>query len=131
MRPNDDRSTHHFDDLQMETMMGRLLQAGVLLASTVVLVGGALYLKVNAHHPTNYRSFLSEPSDLRNLLELFHLLMKGNPAAVIQLGVLLLIATPIARVAFAVIAFAMERDRMYVAISVIVLCVLMFGLFHT
>src|SRR6185437_14060966 len=37
-----------FDDRRMEVMMGRLLQAGVLLASAVVLVGGILF--VHAHH---------------------------------------------------------------------------------
>jgi uncharacterized membrane protein len=56
--------------------------------------------------------------------------MTGDAAAIVQLGVLLLIATPIARVIFAAIGFAVERDRLYVAISLAVLAVLIFGLLH-
>ncbi len=117
-------------DQRMEVMMGRLLQAGVLLASAVVLTGGLLYLHANAGHVADFGSFNGEPADLRHLTELLHLLVRGNPAAIIQFGILLLIATPIARVLFAVVGFAMEQDRLYVAVSLIVFAVLMFGIFH-
>jgi uncharacterized membrane protein len=123
-------SSRRFDDQRMEAMMGRLLQAGVLLASTIVLVGGLLYLRINANHRADYRTFTSEPLDLHHTGQLFHLLAQGDPSAIVQLGVLLLIATPIARVVFAVIGFAIERDRLYVLISLIVLAVLIFGLLH-
>jgi uncharacterized membrane protein len=119
-----------FDDRRMETMMGRLLQSGVLLASTVVLVGGVLYLRKHDGKPVNYRTFTGEAADLRHPGQLLHLLAAGDAAAIVQLGILLLIATPVARVLFAAIAFAMERDRLYVCISVVVLAVLLFGLFR-
>ena len=121
----------HFGDAQMETIMGRLLQAGVLLASFVVLIGGVLY--VRAHHATDpsYKTFASEPSTLRNLSDLARGIAHGDPAVIIQLGVLLLIATPIARVAFAAVAFAIERDKLYVAVSLLVLAVLLFGFFNS
>jgi len=54
---------------------------------------------------------------------------QGDPAAIIQVGVLLLIATPVARVVFAAVAFTMQRDRLYVGISVAVLTILLVGLF--
>ena len=54
----------------------------------------------------------------------FHLQSRG----MIQLGLLLLIATPVARVVFAVIGFYLERDRMYTIVSLIVLAVLVFSL---
>ena len=110
--------------------MGRLLQTGVLLASAVVLIGGFLYLHAHAGTTTDYSIFAGEPSSLRHPAELLRLLMTGDPAAIVQLGVLLLIATPIARVVFAAIGFAVERDRLYVAISLVVLAVLIFGLLH-
>jgi uncharacterized membrane protein len=119
-----------FTDQRMETLMGRLLQSGVLLASATVLLGGILYLKANASHPVNLRTFISEPADLRSATQLLRLLSHGNPAAIVQLGILFLIATPVARVIFAVIAFAIERDRLYVVVSLIVLAVLTFGLLH-
>jgi uncharacterized membrane protein len=52
----------------------------------------------------------------------------GQASAVIQLGILLLIATPICRVIFAVIGFLIERDRLYVVVSLVVLAVLLFGM---
>ena len=117
-------------DHRIENMMGRLLQAGVLIASAVVLIGGILYLGAHGGRTRDYRTFASEPASLRHPVEMFHLLITGDAAAVVQLGVLLLIATPIARVLFAAIGFAVERDRLYVAISVAVLGVLIFGLLH-
>ena len=128
--PIDAPSAAHFDDRRMETIMGRLLQAGVLLASAVVLVGGALYLKSHAGTPVNYRTFAGEAPNLRYPARLLASLKTGDPAAIIQLGILLLIATPVARVVFAVIGFAVERDRLYIVVSLIVLAVLTFSLLH-
>jgi uncharacterized membrane protein len=117
-----------FDDRQMEALMGRLLQAGVLLASLCVLLGGVLYLRAHTGAIPNYRVFASQPPELRQFKSLISALAHGKPEAIIQLGVLMLIATPIARVIFAVFAFAMERDRLYVVISLFVLAVLVIGL---
>ena len=122
---------HAFDDARMEALMGRLLQSGVLLASAVVLVGGILYLHAAPAVRPSYRHFASEPGHLRQPLELMGGVGHGDPAAVIQLGVLLLIATPVARVVLAAVAFALERDRLYLAVSLVVLAVLLLGLFRT
>jgi uncharacterized membrane protein len=121
---------HGFDDRRMETIMGRLLQAGVLLASAVVLAGGLLYCKRYPGGIVSYRAFVSKPLDLLYPGEFLRKVAGGDAAAWIMLGILLLLATPIARVVFAVVAFAVERDRLYVVISLVVLAVLMFGLFH-
>lgn len=124
------RNNFKFDDRRMETVMGRLLQAGVLLASAVVLTGGFLYVRAHNGSVANYRNFTDEPADLRSPSGLFRLLIAGDPMAVIQVGVLLLVATPIARVVFAVVGFALERDRLYVTVSLIVLAVLMVSLLY-
>lgn len=125
------RGGKRFDDQQMEEIMGRLLQVGVLLASFVVLVGGTLY--VRAHHDTisNYRVFSSEPASLRQLHGVGSGIATGDPGAIIQLGILLLIATPVARVIFALVGFAIERDKLYVVVSITVLAVLLVGLFYS
>lgn len=119
-----------FDDQRMEHIMGRLLQAGVLLASAIVLIGGVLYVHAHAAAPMDYRVFNSEPAFLRHPGKLLRHLATGDGAAIVQLGILLLIATPIARVVFAVVAFAIERDRLYVAVSLFVLAVLMVSLLY-
>lgn len=119
------------DDRRMETIMGRLLQVGVLLASAVVVLGGFLYVRAHLGNAVDYRTFTGESANLRSAKGLFHLLRSGDPAAVIQLGVILLVATPIARVVFAVVGFALERDRFYVTVSLTVLTVLMASLLYS
>ena len=128
--PKNDNTVSRELDHRLENMMGRLLQAGVLLASAVVLIGGFFYLRAHAGIAKSYSTFAGEPASLRHPVDLLRLVTTGDPAAIIQLGVLLLIATPIARVVFAAIGFAVERDRLYVAISLVVLSVLIFGLLH-
>src|SRR3569833_2118296 len=105
-----------FDDQRMEVIMGRLLQVGVLLASFVMLAGGLLYIRAHHGETPNYRVFSSEPQNLRRFGGIADGIQGGDPAAVIQLAVLLLIATPVARVVFALVAFLIERDRLYVVV---------------
>lgn len=119
-----------FDDRRMDAIMGQLLRFGVLLASIVVALGGLLYVRTHARKTADYRVFVSSPFEVSHPGKLFHAVAGGDATAIILLGVLLLIATPIARVLFAVIGFTIERDRLYMAISAFVLVVLLFGLLH-
>lgn len=121
----------NFDDRRMEIIMGRLLQVGVLLAATVVLAGEILYLLQRAHGRSDYRVFVAQPVRLRHPAAMLRGIARGDASAVIDLGILLLVATPICRVIFAVIAFVLEKDRLYVAVSAIVLAVLLFGMLRS
>jgi uncharacterized membrane protein len=121
-------SAHALDDARMETIMGRLLQAGVLLAAVFVLVGGAMYMAAHAGERSSYSVFKGTPIQVRHPAPLLLGLEHGAPSAIIEVGLLLLVATPICRVIFAVIAFAMERDTLYVAVSLTVLAVLLYGM---
>jgi uncharacterized membrane protein len=120
----------NFDDARMEQIMGRLLQFGVLLAAGVVLAGGIMYLYAHSGERTNYRVFVARPVGLRHPVGLIQGIASGDASAIIQLGILLLVATPIGRVVFAVVAFVRERDRLYIAVSLTVLVVLLFGMFR-
>lgn len=119
---------HAMDDARMETIMGRLLQVGVLLAAGVVAGGGASYLQDHAGERSSYRVFTATPVQLRHPGPLLQGLARGDSVAIIELGILLLVVTPICRVMFAVIAFAVERDKLYVGISLTVLTVLLYGM---
>lgn len=109
-------------------LMGLLLRFGVVCASTVVLCGGAFYLQDHARQPVSYRAFTAHPVNLRHPAEWATGIAHGDAASIIVVGILLLVATPIARVAFALVSFAIERDLLYVSISVVVLAVLLWGL---
>jgi uncharacterized membrane protein len=119
-----------FGDEQMEASMGRLLQVGVLLAATIVAIGGAIYLRQHAGDSADFRTFKANPIYATHAGAIFKAVVRGDAAAIIELGILFLVSTPICRVLFAVVAFAIERDRLYVAISLAVLGVLAFGLVH-
>ena len=117
-----------WDDHRMEVILGNLLRAGVMFSAAVVLCGGCIYLVRHAHELADYRVFRGEPSEYRTISGVIHSIMNGRGRGVIQLGLLLLIATPIARVAFSVVGFALERDRMYVVFTLIVLAILLYSL---
>ena len=76
----------------------------------------------------NYASFHGEPESLKSVRDIVHGALSGSARAIIQLGLLLLIATPVARVAFSAIAFAIEHDYMYVVVTLIVLGILLYSL---
>ena len=115
-------------DQRIENIVANLLRAGVLLSAIVVLCGGVLYLIKYGHTPADYRIFRGEPTDLKSLSGIVRDAFTLHSRGLIQLGLLLLIATPVARVAFSIFGFAKEKDRMYVAFTVIVLLILLYSL---
>jgi uncharacterized membrane protein len=112
-------------DKQFERLLGQLLRAGFLVSAVVVLVGGVLYLSKYGHQLPQYGLFRGEPTDIRYASDVLRDALGGHS---IQLGLLLLIATPVARVALSVIEFARERDWLYVATTLIVFAVLLYSL---
>jgi uncharacterized membrane protein len=117
-----------WDDHRIEVILGNLLRSGVLLSAAVVFCGACIYLFRHAHEPADYRVFRGEPSEFRTIPGVIQSVINGRGRGLIQLGLLFLIATPIARVAFSIVGFALERDRMYVAFTLIVLAILLYSL---
>jgi uncharacterized membrane protein len=120
------------EDTAVEKAMGALLRWGVILAAVVTLAGGAVYLAKRLAEPAPaYQHFPipDRPTELNSVLGVMGFALSGRGQGLIQLGVLLLIATPVARVAFSVYFFARQRDRLYIVVTVIVLVLLLFSLF--
>lgn len=113
---------------QFELLLGKLLRAGVVLAVAVVLAGGLLYLVQYRGQAPQYGIFRGEPTDIRYASDVLRDALSGGGRGLIQLGLLLLIVTPIARVAFSVIEFTIQRDWLYVTTTAIVLAVLIYSL---
>jgi uncharacterized membrane protein len=118
----------HWTDQKVEVIIANLLRAGVSLAATIVIAGGALFLVRHGLERARYHVFVGEPNDLRSWIGIVHTALAVRGRGIIQLGLLFLIATPVARVAFAAFAFAIERDWLYVGISTLVLLVLLYSL---
>ena len=115
-------------DQKIENIVGNLLRAGVLLSAVVVLCGGILYLIQYGRAPADYRIFRGEPSDLKSVNGIVRYALALHSRGIIQLGLLLLIATPVARVAFSIFGFIEEKDRLYVVFTVMVLLILLYSL---
>jgi uncharacterized membrane protein len=124
MKPGGSGLSEH----EIEQVIGRLLQYGVLLAAAVTLLGGVMLLVHHGTAPASYAEFQGEPAQLRSLSAIVGGAFSGQAMAIVQLGLLLLIATPVARVAFTLVAFAIQRDRLYVLVTTIVLALLLYGL---
>jgi len=122
------KQTRQWTDQYVDELIGNLLRVGVTLAAAVVLLGGAVYLVRHGLAAPHYQVFVGEPADLRSVSRIVRDALALRGRSLIQLGLLLLIATPVVRVAFAVAAFAMQRDRLYVVVALIVLAVLMYSL---
>ena len=121
-------SSGQWSDKRTEVVISVLLMAGVLLAAGVVLLGGIVFLAVHGTSVPSYHVFQGEPTDLRTLSGIFHDAFTFEGRGIIQLGLLILIGTPVARVVFSIYAFAMERDSLYVVVTLVVLAVLVFSL---
>ncbi len=109
-------------DDRMDRLMGNLLRAGVIFAAAIVLAGGIWYLLDSGGRRPVYRPFHPEIHGLHALVTL------PRPEAVILLGLLFLIATPVARVVFSLVAFATAKDRLYTGFTLAVLLILLYSL---
>ncbi len=124
-------SKEFWAERDMELLIGKLLRYGVMLACGITLFGGVIYLFQN--HGVSMVHYKPTPDDmpfpgvefyLREITTIIPRVLSFDGAAIIQLGVCVLIATPILRVAFSVIGFLIEKDYMYVVITLIVLCII-------
>lgn len=121
-----------WNDKRLETVVGVMLRTGVMLAAAVVVTGGVLYLFQNHGPRRDFRQFHGMPARLIDLGAIVHGVVAFDARSIIMLGLLVLIATPVARVAMCIVGFLFERDKLYVAVSTIVFAILIYSLFfHT
>ncbi len=115
-------------DSRMEAQVGMLLRIGVLSSAAVILLGGVLFLMHHGRSVVDFTVFSGTPQELRRPSSILLNALHGNDLAIIQCGILMLIATPVARVAFSIFVFLEERDFLYVTISALVLLILLYSL---
>lgn len=123
-------SSQYWAQRDVEKLIGQLLRTGVILASIVAFIGGFFYLHSYGKNIPEYHVFNGAAEYLRHLPGIFQGISRMDGAAIIQLGVVILIATPILRVAFSILAFAIEKDYQYVFITLIVLAVILFSMLY-
>ncbi|HUZ61037.1 MAG TPA: DUF1634 domain-containing protein [Hanamia sp.] len=124
------KSKNKISDYDIESVMGTLLITGVIVSGALILFGGIYYLTQYGFGKPEFHTFSGEPSGLRSIKQIFNGFIHFDSLSIIQMGLLLLIATPVSRVVFAVIAFLFEKDYLYVIISLIVLVILIYSILH-
>ncbi|HKU59890.1 MAG TPA: DUF1634 domain-containing protein [Gemmatimonadales bacterium] len=113
-----------WDDDRIERLLARLLQAGVLLSTLLVLAGGIVFLSRHGGTIPHYSRFEGEPAELSSVAGIIRSALGGDGRGLIQLGLLVLVATPVLRVAGSLVAFLALRDRTYVILTSVVLLLL-------
>jgi uncharacterized membrane protein len=117
-----------WDDQKMEVFIGGLLREGVLLSAVTVLAGAIIYLARHGYSHVKYSAFQGEPAEYKTVGGVLRNVAALHGRGIIQLGLLILIATPVARVLFAIFGFLRERDTLYAVVAAIVLVILLCSL---
>jgi len=108
----------------MQLLLGQVLRAGTVISISIVFIGGVYYMIRHGHGVADYRVFKGVPTFVSTPAGIIGGVLSLKGQAIIQLGIMLLIATPILRVVFSTIGFVLEKDYMYVGISLLVLLII-------
>ncbi|SFG95947.1 DUF1634 domain-containing protein [Pedobacter insulae] len=120
---------HYLGDKDVQVILGTLLRVGVIVSTSIVLIGGIIFMSSHTQAVVSFEHFKPEEAKFSSIADILFGVRSFDGLAIIQFGVLLLIFTPIARVVFSIFSFLMEKDYMYVLIGLIVLCVIIASLY--
>lgn len=112
------------ENVSLDIILSRVLQTGLLISLLITVCGGISLLWQRGGEEVNYEFFVGAPVTLRHLLTIVSEAVRFKALAFTQLGIMLMIITPILRVLSCVILFAAQRDRLYVVLSLFVLMIL-------
>ncbi|MBK0380547.1 DUF1634 domain-containing protein [Mucilaginibacter segetis] len=113
-----------FKEKDMQTIIGWILRAGVLISIAIVFFGGVVYLYRHGSATANYRDFNGVPDFVHSIPGIINGIFMFRGRAIIQAGIILLIATPVIRVIFSAIGFILEKDHLYTVITIVVLLII-------
>ncbi len=116
-----------FKDTDMQAVIGYVLRAGVVISISVVFIGGMIYLFRHGSSIADYRQFKGVPAFVHSISGIIRGILTGRGRAIIQAGIILLIATPVVRIIFSAIGFVLEKDWLYVVITLLVLTIIIAG----
>ena len=117
-----------FTEKEFEGSIARMLRAGVSLSAVIVVIGGILYLLHPSMAMPDFTHFHPSQASLRTIAGIVRGTLHMDAVSIIQLGLLVLVATPVARVAMCIVGFARQRDKIYVGISIGVFAILMYSI---
>jgi uncharacterized membrane protein len=116
------------NDRDIEKTMGNLLRIGVVSSAIIVAIGAIFYFSQHGDDLANYRKFIGEPKRFVELRSVWTAAFQGRGRSIIQLGLFILIATPIARIVFSVIGYVFEKDYLYLVLTLAVLAIILMNI---
>ncbi|WDF56587.1 DUF1634 domain-containing protein [Mucilaginibacter sp. KACC 22063] len=119
----------NFKDKDMQAVIGWVLRLGVIISMAVVFIGGVIYLYRHGHTIADYKTFSGVPEFLQTPRGILNGIVTFRGRAIIQAGIVLLIATPVIRIICSAIGFIMEKDYLYTGITIFVLMIIVIGMF--
>ena len=117
-------------DDEVDATISRILRSGLALSAALVAAGAAVFLARHGGDAAAYRVFHGVARDYREVAAIIKASAAFHGRGLIMAGLIVLIATPVARVAFSLLAFLRKRDRVYVAVTLAVLVILLFSVFR-
>ncbi|WET03141.1 DUF1634 domain-containing protein [Flavobacterium sp. YJ01] len=124
-----------FGEKDFQTIIGNLLRYGVWISLSVAFIGGIVYLMNHGSQIEDYSVFKEND---RNIFEVIAAIyqgaIQGDGASLIFTGIILLFLTPVLRVLLSLFSFLLEKDYLYVGITLIVILIIIisisFGFSH-
>ena len=116
--------------IKSRNFLGKLLLFSVFLSTIITLFGGALYFFQNGTNEPHYEKFSFEAKNTMNIFSILNGIRNFDGVSFLQLGILLLIFTPIILVTSSIFIFLFEKDRMYAIFSAIILLILLLSFFN-
>ncbi|KAF2338509.1 DUF1634 domain-containing protein [Flavobacterium tistrianum] len=124
-----------FGEKDFQTIIGNLLRYGVWISLSVAFIGGIVYLIHNGSQIEDYSVFKEND---RNIFEViaavYNGAIQGNGESLIFAGIIFLFMTPVLRVLLSLFSFLLEKDYLYVGITLIVIMIIIisisFGFSH-
>jgi uncharacterized membrane protein len=113
----------------LQHVVSVVLRTGVLAATGVGTVAGVYELAVHGRDRVAFKPFVGSPEADRHVPSILANALHLQPRALMMVALLLLLLTPIVRVAVSLLGFIRERDRVYVAVTAVVLLTLLGSLF--
>lgn len=118
-------------DRDIQQVVGNILRYGIWIALLVAAVGGIIYLSRHGDETSHYGTFVEQDVDLFSLIaSTLNNVLALRGQSIIMLGIILLFLTPVLRIIFSLIAFFFEQDYLYVIITLIVIGIICFSVFH-
>ena len=112
-------------DKDIQVIIGWILRGGVATSMILVFIGGIFFVYRHGYSIPDYRTFKGVPVFIHDFGGIINGVITFKGQAIIQLGIILLIATPIIRVAFSAVGFLLEKDYLYTFITLIVLLIIL------